>query len=118
MKLVKIDVICLEQPQRLLKICARVVLHAAVGFAGEEAILAIGRQRRAETLLRVAIAGSDVEVIDSAVDGLCVFRGVRFARAPADALRFRPPQRPEPWDGVRNVRLLSSLASSVVVGVY
>ena len=23
-----------------------------------------------------------------------------------------------PWDGVRNVRLLSSLASSVVVGVY
>ncbi len=23
-----------------------------------------------------------------------------------------------PWDGVRNVRLLSSLSSSVVVGVY
>ena len=35
-----------------------------------------------------------------------------------DEAEREPPCVQYPWDGVRNVRLLASLASSVVVGVY
>ena len=34
--------------------------------------------------------------------GLIVFRGVPYAAPPSGHLRFRPPQRPAPWPGVRN----------------
>lgn len=34
--------------------------------------------------------------------GLTVWRGVPYAAAPAGALRFRAPQPPEPWPGVRD----------------
>lgn len=34
-------------------------------------------------------------------DGVHVFKGIPFARPPVGALRFAPPQRPEPWPGVR-----------------
>jgi para-nitrobenzyl esterase len=33
--------------------------------------------------------------------GICVFRGIPYARAPRGALRWQPPQPPEPWAGVR-----------------
>ena len=32
---------------------------------------------------------------------IAVFRGVPYAKPPLGALRWRPPQRPEPWAGVR-----------------
>jgi len=35
-------------------------------------------------------------------DGVQVFRGVPFARAPAGELRFRPPEPPTPWRGDRD----------------
>jgi para-nitrobenzyl esterase len=34
--------------------------------------------------------------------GLVAFRGVPYGAAPTGALRFRPPQPPVPWAGVRN----------------
>jgi para-nitrobenzyl esterase len=35
--------------------------------------------------------------------GVWEFLGVPYARAPVGPLRWRPPERPEPWSGVRDV---------------
>jgi para-nitrobenzyl esterase len=37
-------------------------------------------------------------------DGVWAFLGVPYARAPLGPLRWRPPERPEPWSGVRDAR--------------
>jgi para-nitrobenzyl esterase len=40
----------------------------------------------------------------SVENGVTVFRGIPFAKPPLGALRFRAPESPEPWDGVRDAR--------------
>ena len=35
-------------------------------------------------------------------DGICAWRGIPYARPPVGELRLRPPQPPQPWQGVRD----------------
>ena len=42
------------------------------------------------------------ELRGTRAEGLHIFRGVPFARPPAGARRFRPPERPAAWAGVRD----------------
>jgi para-nitrobenzyl esterase len=42
------------------------------------------------------------KVAGSREDGLEIFRGIPFASPPLGPLRFRPPEPPEPWAGVRD----------------
>ena len=40
-----------------------------------------------------------------------MFRGLPFARPPVGPLRFRPPEPPEPWSGVRDAARFGPSAS-------
>ena len=42
--------------------------------------------------------------------GIWEFLGVPYARAPVGSLRWRPPERPEPWSGVRDATTPGPLA--------
>lgn len=46
-------------------------------------------------------------------DGVHVFRGVPFARPPVGPLRFRPPQPPDPWTGVRDAIEFGDVAAQL-----
>jgi len=43
-------------------------------------------------------------------DGLVLFRGLPYARPPVGPLRFRPPEPPEPWSGIRDATRFGSSA--------
>lgn len=68
-ELVEVHVIGLEELQGIFQLFAATVAGAVFGLAGEEDAVAIGGEGRAEALLRIAVAGGDVEVIDAAVHG-------------------------------------------------
>ena len=43
-------------------------------------------------------------------DGLVLFRGLPYARPPIGPLRFRPPEPPEAWSGIRDATRFGSSA--------
>jgi len=50
---------------------------------------------------RVTIDTGTLEGIVDSATGVTVFRGIPYATAPVADLRWRPPQPPKPWTGVR-----------------
>ncbi len=73
--------------------------HAALATAG----LCTGLAQQSSSLATVTRTVAQGKLRgDSAADGLVIFRGVPFAQPPVGPLRFRPPQPPLPWTGVRD----------------
>ena len=56
----------------------------------------------------VTTAGGDVQGV--VVDGVGIFRGIPYGAPTGGAYRFRPPQPPAPWTGVRDTRLYGETA--------
>lgn len=50
--------------------------------------------------------------------GVQVFRGIPYAEAPRDALRWRPPQPPRPWSEVRDARRLGPSAPQMPPAIW
>ena len=48
-------------------------------------------------------------------NGVTVYKGVPFAKPPVEELRWRPPQPPEPWEGVRKADKYSPNAMQIMV---
>ena len=67
--------------------CAAVVFPALVSAAISDPI-------RIESGLISGIANAE--------NGVRAFKGIPYAAPPLGDLRWRPPQPPAPWDGVRN----------------
>lgn len=57
----------------------------------------------AQGVIQQTIYGQVEGTIDEGTSGL-VWRGIRFAKSPAGDLRWRPPQEPEKWEGVKEAK--------------
>src|SRR5690625_46310 len=50
------------------------------------------------------------QVIGRRIDGVSVWKGIHYAKAPVGRLRFRPPQPPEPWAGIHDATMSGPVA--------
>ena len=66
MELEEVEMVRAQALQRALEFRFRLRARVLAALAGEEGVLAVRLQRRAELHLRVAIGGRDVEVVDAA----------------------------------------------------
>jgi para-nitrobenzyl esterase len=55
---------------------------------------------------RVAIDTGTIEGVVDSASGVYVFRGVPYATPPVGELRWKPPQPPKSWSGVRDAKQL------------
>src|ERR1019366_7972717 len=46
-------------------------------------------------------------------DDVCEWRGVRYAKAPVGDLRFRSPQLPDSWNGIKNASEFGAVAPQI-----
>lgn len=63
-----------------------------------------------QTLDPVTLATPLGKLRGTSSNGFNIFRGVPFAAPPVGALRFRPPQPPAPWSGVRDATQFAAAA--------
>ncbi len=67
------------------------------------ALMAVGSVGRADTPGPMVTVESGV-LAGEATEGIRIFRGVPYVAPPVGALRWRPPQPPLAWSGVRDAR--------------
>lgn len=72
------------------------------------AVLAFGPDLRAD--LSAPQVKTGLGLLEGSVEpgGVRVFRGVPYARPPVGELRWREPQAPEPWTGVRSAKTFAA----------
>ena len=68
--------------------------------------LIIAQSHAREDATVVEIDGGKVRGVSS--DGLLTFKGIPFARPPVGNLRWRAPQPVEPWQGVRDAKIVGA----------
>src|SRR6266576_3245356 len=78
---------------------------ARTALIGTAILAAVGAARVPhQTSPRVTIDTGSLEGLDTA--GVMVFRGIPYAAPPVGELRWKPPQSPAPWSGVRAAKQL------------
>ena len=82
-----------------------------IGLAGLAGALALMSGAGAADLVTID-AGSLQGVT---ADGVASFKGVPYARPPVGAWRWRPPQRPEAWTGVRDAARYGAICMQKVI---
>ncbi len=63
-----------------------------------------------ESVDSAVVATADGKVQGAVRDGISIYRGIPYGAPTGGANRFRPPQPPEPWTGVREARLYGETA--------
>ncbi len=86
----------------------RVLWSGLAGFAGALALM--GAASPAD---RVTIDAGDLK--GAAENGVASFKGVPYARPPVGVWRWRPPQRPAPWSGVRDAVRYGAICTQTAI---
>jgi para-nitrobenzyl esterase len=76
-------------------------ISLALGGVAVTGMPTIGTFRRAHAASGPVIETSSGRLEGEAEGDVLVFRGIPFAKPPVGPLRFRPPEPPDPWTGIR-----------------
>ncbi|MEV0844576.1 carboxylesterase family protein [Streptomyces sp. NPDC049954] len=89
--------------------------QAAGEWRGAAALVTEPPPRPAATGPRVVVRTSGGQVAGEHAGGVCVFRGIPYARPPLGPLRFASPRPPEPWSGVREAVRFSPVSFQAAI---